>query len=62
MFDFQLFLHSRWIQLIIKVIFEYEFLCGTNASETALNVNTVFGENTANENFVIGLTAFVVEA
>lgn len=33
----------------IRVIFEYEFLRGTKATETACNINVVFGENTVNE-------------
>ena len=28
----------------IHTIFEYEFPCGTNASETAYKINSVFGE------------------
>lgn len=38
--------------LKIRVIFEYEFRRGTDAAETARNINAVFGENTANERTV----------
>ncbi|CAH2089379.1 unnamed protein product [Euphydryas editha] len=36
----------------IRVIFEYEFRRGTNAAETARNINVAFGEGTVNERTV----------
>ncbi|XP_075862154.1 histone-lysine N-methyltransferase SETMAR isoform X2 [Microcebus murinus] len=36
----------------IRVIFEYEFRHGTNASQTARNINEVFGKDVANERTV----------
>jgi [histone H3]-lysine36 N-dimethyltransferase SETMAR len=36
----------------IRVIFEYEFRRGSNASETARNINVAFGEGSANERTV----------
>ena len=36
----------------IHVAYEYEFRRGTNASQTAKNINDVFGDNVANERTV----------
>ena len=36
----------------IRVIFEYEFRRGTNATQTSRNVNEVFGKDVANERTV----------
>ena len=36
----------------IHVAYEYEFCRGTNASQTARNINGVFGDNVANEQTV----------
>ena len=36
----------------ICVVYEYEFRRGTNASQTARNINEVFGDNVANEQTV----------
>lgn len=36
----------------IRVIFEYEFLRGTNASQTARNINDTYGPSTTNERTV----------
>ena len=33
----------------ICVAYEYEFCCGTNASQTARNINEVFGDNVVNK-------------
>lgn len=33
----------------IRVIFEYEFHCGTNAAQTTRSLNEVFGKDVANE-------------
>ena len=33
----------------IRVVYEYEFCRGTNASQTARIINEVFGDNVANE-------------
>lgn len=47
--DFQLFLHSTFNVKMesakIRAIFEYKFRCGTNAVDTARNVNAVFCSN-----------------
>lgn len=36
----------------IRVIFEYEFRRGTNAAQTARNINEVFGDNSTNQHTV----------
>ena len=36
----------------IRVAYEYEFYCRTNASQTARNISEVFGDNVANERTV----------
>lgn len=45
----------------IKIIFEYEFWRGTNAVETARNVNVVFGKDTTYERTFFYLAPFFVE-
>ena len=37
----------------IRVAYEYEFCRGTNASQTARNINEMFGDNVANEQTVV---------
>ena len=37
----------------IRTIFEYEFRCGTNASETARKINSVFGEGSSSHSTVL---------
>ncbi|GAU91265.1 hypothetical protein RvY_03555 [Ramazzottius varieornatus] len=36
----------------LRTIFEYEFRRGTNAAQTARNINNVFGEDATNERTV----------
>jgi hypothetical protein len=36
----------------VRVIFEYQFQLGSNAAETARNINVAFGEGSANERTV----------
>ena len=36
----------------ICAIFEYKFRCGTNASETARKINSVFGEGSTDHSIV----------
>ena len=38
----------------IRVAYKYEFRRGSNASQTARNINEVFGDNVANERNVRG--------